>query len=88
MQDKTDDAHAGVKSTALLFKDATKPWLSGFAVGAIGLLGVAGKLAIPNTTKNCNKACMGLLLNTPVGTGRLLGVADRPPLRRRPEIYN
>lgn len=41
-QDKADDVHAGVKSTALLFGAATKPWLAGFGVGAIALLGVAG----------------------------------------------
>ena len=41
-QDKADDVHAGVKSTALLFGDATKPWLTAFGVGTIGLLGAAG----------------------------------------------
>ena len=41
-QDKRDDVKVGVKSTALLFGDQTKLWLSGFAVGTIGLLQVAG----------------------------------------------
>lgn len=32
----------GIKSTALHFGVDTKPWLSGFAAGTVGLLGVAG----------------------------------------------
>ncbi len=36
-QDKTDDVHAGVKSTALLFGEKTKPVLSAFSAGTIGL---------------------------------------------------
>jgi hypothetical protein len=35
--------HAGVKSTALLFGSATKPWLAAFGASAIGLLGLAGR---------------------------------------------
>ena len=44
-QDKEDDALIGVKSTALLFGAATKPWLAGFAV--LTMLGIwaAGWLA-------------------------------------------
>lgn len=42
MQDKADDVHAGVKSTALLFGSATKPWLAAFGASTIGLLGFAG----------------------------------------------
>ena len=34
--------HAGVKSTALLFGSATKPWLAAFGASSIGLLGLAG----------------------------------------------
>uniref|UniRef100_A0A8C4S1B4 4-hydroxybenzoate polyprenyltransferase, mitochondrial n=1 Tax=Erpetoichthys calabaricus TaxID=27687 RepID=A0A8C4S1B4_ERPCA len=38
-QDKVDDLLVGVKSTALLFQDHTKPWLSGFsAVMLSGLI--------------------------------------------------
>ena len=42
-QDKLDDVGAGVKSTALLFGHKTRPWLSGFAVGATGLWGLSGE---------------------------------------------
>jgi len=41
-QDKKDDVIAGVKSTALLFGDNTKPWLSAFAAGQIALLALTG----------------------------------------------
>ncbi len=41
-QDKIDDVMAGVKSTALLFGEQTRPWLSGFALGASGLWGLSG----------------------------------------------
>mmetsp|Transcript_3520 Transcript_3520/g.10224 ORF Transcript_3520/g.10224 Transcript_3520/m.10224 type:complete len:516 (+) Transcript_3520:248-1795(+) len=41
-QDKKDDEVVGIKSTALHFGVDTKPWLSGFAAGTVGLLGVAG----------------------------------------------
>ena len=44
MQDKKDDVIAGVKSTALLFADHTKPWLSAFAASQIALLAVTGEL--------------------------------------------
>uniref|UniRef100_V5EQK8 4-hydroxybenzoate polyprenyltransferase, mitochondrial n=1 Tax=Kalmanozyma brasiliensis (strain GHG001) TaxID=1365824 RepID=V5EQK8_KALBG len=46
-QDKTDDVHAGVKSTALLFGDKTKPVLSAFSAGTIGLFGYSASKAIP-----------------------------------------
>ncbi|VDK48364.1 unnamed protein product, partial [Gongylonema pulchrum] len=42
--DKTDDLIAGVKSTALLFGDKTKCWLSAFAVAALLGFGVTGAL--------------------------------------------
>jgi len=49
-QDKADDAKIGVKSTALLFGRATKPWLAVFYAGATALLvatGIAGDAAWP-----------------------------------------
>lgn len=46
-QDKVDDVHAGVKSTALLFGDKTKPVLSAFSAGTIGLFGYSASQAIP-----------------------------------------
>ena len=42
LQDKVDDARAGVKSTALLFGDRTKPVLATFAGSQIALLALAG----------------------------------------------
>ncbi len=44
-QDKEDDALVGVRSTARLFGDRTKMWLSGIYALAIVLIGVAGWLA-------------------------------------------
>ena len=44
-QDKEDDVLIGVKSTALKFGAATKPWLAGFYVITIVLLAGAGSLA-------------------------------------------
>eukprot|EP00798_Chlamydomonas_sp_ICE-L_P009804 gene9804-7694_t len=41
-QDKRDDVTAGVKSTALLFGDNTKAWLSAFAVIQVVCLGIVG----------------------------------------------
>ncbi len=46
-QDKTDDVSAGVKSTALLFGEQTKPVLSGFSTAFLGLLGYSVALATP-----------------------------------------
>ncbi len=40
-QDKEDDALIGVKSTARLFGENTQPWLRGFLIAAVLLLGVA-----------------------------------------------
>ncbi len=37
LQDKEDDALIGVKSTALLFGDRTRPWVSAFYAGAFAL---------------------------------------------------
>jgi 4-hydroxybenzoate polyprenyltransferase len=42
IQDKNDDVKAGVKSTALLFGDNLKPWLTVFATGSTALLALAG----------------------------------------------
>src|SRR5258708_29694206 len=44
-QDREDDALIGVKSTALLFGERTKPMLAVFYGLAIALIGVAGALA-------------------------------------------
>lgn len=41
-QDKTDDVNAGVKSTALLFADSSRPVLSAFSLGMLGMLTFAG----------------------------------------------
>jgi 4-hydroxybenzoate polyprenyltransferase len=41
-QDRDDDALIGVKSTALLFGDRTKPWLAVFYPLAVALLALAG----------------------------------------------
>jgi 4-hydroxybenzoate polyprenyltransferase len=41
-QDRDDDALIGIKSTALLFKHNTKPWLAVFYTLAVALLAVAG----------------------------------------------
>ena len=42
LQDKEDDVKIGVKSTALMFREQTKPWLTGFAAAMVAGLGVAG----------------------------------------------
>jgi 4-hydroxybenzoate polyprenyltransferase len=44
-QDREDDALIGIKSTALLFGDRTKPMLAIFYGLAIGLIGLTGALA-------------------------------------------
>ena len=44
-QDREDDALIGVKSTALLFRENTRPMLTVFYAGAIVLIGLAGFLA-------------------------------------------
>lgn len=41
-QDKKDDVHAGVKSTALRFGDQTPQWLTGFSTAFIGCTALAG----------------------------------------------
>jgi 4-hydroxybenzoate polyprenyltransferase len=44
-QDKEDDILIGVKSTALKFGNATKPWTFGFYAATVGLIGSAGFFA-------------------------------------------
>jgi 4-hydroxybenzoate polyprenyltransferase len=44
-QDREDDALIGIKSTALLFGEKTKPMLAAFYAAAIGLIGLAGVMA-------------------------------------------
>ena len=41
-QDKDDDALVGIKSTALLFRDNSRPWIAGFYAAAVALLAAAG----------------------------------------------
>nr|XP_044999578.1 4-hydroxybenzoate polyprenyltransferase, mitochondrial [Jaculus jaculus] len=41
-QDKKDDALIGLKSTALLFRENTKQWLSGFGIAMLGALSLVG----------------------------------------------
>ncbi|GAA5894843.1 hypothetical protein JCM6882_006692 [Rhodosporidiobolus microsporus] len=43
-QDKTDDVHAGVKSTALLFANQTRPILTAFSASFVSLLALSGYL--------------------------------------------
>jgi 4-hydroxybenzoate polyprenyltransferase len=44
-QDREDDLLIGIKSTALLFGENTKPMLASFYAGAVVLIGIAGFLA-------------------------------------------
>src|SRR3954470_23363285 len=44
-QDREDDALAGLKSTALLFAEKTKPALAAFSIAAVVLIGLAGYFA-------------------------------------------
>ena len=44
-QDREDDALIGIKSTALLFGDNTRPMLASFYAGAVVLIGIAGAMA-------------------------------------------
>ncbi len=43
-QDKEDDALVGIKSTALLLGDRSRPWIAGFFAACIALLAVTGWL--------------------------------------------
>lgn len=44
-QDREDDLMIGIKSTALLFGENTRPMLAGFYAGAVVLIGAAGLMA-------------------------------------------
>ena len=44
-QDKVDDVHAGIRSTALLFGDRTRPILAAFSASSMSLIAYAGYLA-------------------------------------------
>jgi 4-hydroxybenzoate polyprenyltransferase len=44
-QDREDDLLIGIKSTALLFQENTRPMLAAFYAGAVLLIGIAGWLA-------------------------------------------
>jgi len=44
-QDREDDLLIGIKSTALLFQENTRPMLAWFYAGAVALIGLAGWLA-------------------------------------------
>lgn len=44
-QDKSDDVHAGIRSTALLFGSATQPVLSALSVGSIACIASAGYIS-------------------------------------------
>jgi len=44
-QDREDDLLIGIKSTALLFGENTRPMLAGFYAGAVVLIGIAGLTA-------------------------------------------
>jgi 4-hydroxybenzoate polyprenyltransferase len=44
-QDREDDLMIGIKSTALLFGENTRPMLAGFYAGAVVLIGIAGLMA-------------------------------------------
>ena len=46
-QDVEDDALIGVKSTARLFGENSKPWLRGFLIASVVLMAVAIILALP-----------------------------------------
>ena len=43
-QDKTDDVDAGIRSTALLFREHSRPILSGFSLSTLSLISYAGYL--------------------------------------------
>jgi 4-hydroxybenzoate polyprenyltransferase len=44
VQDKADDVNVGIRSTALLFGEQTRPVLSALSVSSISLLAMAGHL--------------------------------------------
>jgi 4-hydroxybenzoate polyprenyltransferase len=79
-QDKEDDVLVGIKSTALKFGAATKPWLAGFYGGALVLLGTAGYLAHLHGVYFAGLAVAGLHLAWQI---RTLDVDDAKGCLRR-----
>lgn len=64
-QDKTDDVSAGIKSTALLFGNSTKPVLAGFSLGMLSFYHLAvGSLDANYTLFNLSASSLGELLHT------------------------
>jgi 4-hydroxybenzoate polyprenyltransferase len=75
-QDKKDDIMVGVKSTALLFGDKTKRWLSGFAAGSVSGLALAGYGAGMGLPYFAAVAAAGTHLAWQVGTVDIHDPAD------------
>lgn len=75
-QDKKDDIMVGVKSTALLFGDKTKRWLSGFAAGSASGLALAGYGAGMGLPYFASVAAAGAHLAWQVGTVNIHDPAD------------
>jgi 4-hydroxybenzoate polyprenyltransferase len=64
-QDKTDDVSAGIKSTALLFGNSTKPVLAGFSLGMLSLFQLAvGSLDANYTFIDLSTGSLSELLHT------------------------
>lgn len=61
-QDKTDDLAIGLKSTALKFGERTKPWLVGFFLVSMSLIGLSGYLVQLNWPFYAGLAAAGLHL--------------------------
>jgi 4-hydroxybenzoate polyprenyltransferase len=58
-QDREDDALVGLKSTALLFGERTKPMLALFSAGAVLLIGLAGWRIEAGVMFYCGLAAFG-----------------------------
>lgn len=69
-QDKNDDVTAGVKSTALLFGEHSKPVLTGFAASFVALVSTA----VAQANHHSTAATFDLLHTHPVFTAALLPV--------------
>ncbi|KHN78549.1 4-hydroxybenzoate polyprenyltransferase, mitochondrial [Toxocara canis] len=67
-QDKADDIVAGVKSTALLFGDSTKYWLTGFATLMVSGLTVTGALVGQTWPYYCMLGATAAQLSWQIGT--------------------
>ncbi|KAG7274717.1 hypothetical protein CRUP_021158 [Coryphaenoides rupestris] len=76
-QDKEDDIKIGLKSTALMFREQTKPWLVGFTAAMMAGLSVAGIYTLDiNKPEDCWKKFvsnrnLGLLLFLGIVVGNL-----------------